>query len=106
MLYNMCQKDMGLRKRESKGGGGIMGENQGAGDNVAPCDGVMDTRVWGQGFSDNYWLKKTLEAEGNTSFRSHSQGEAELEDANGYSLWQPMENRFCQTSLISLFEES
>lgn len=106
LLYNMCRKDTGLRKRESKGGGGIMGENRGAGGDVAPCDRVTDARVWGQGFSENYWLKEALGAEGNTSFRSHSEGEAELEDANGYGRWQPMENRFCQTSLISLFEES
>lgn len=50
--------------------------------------------------------RRRLGAEGNAGFRSHSQAEAELEDANGYGLWQPMENRFCQTSLISFVEES
>lgn len=27
-----------------------MGKSQGVGDDMAPCDTIMDIRVWGQGF--------------------------------------------------------
>lgn len=100
VLYRVCHKDIWLKKNREKGQrdygrkprscrwcGAMWWDHRYQGVRTGTCRLIGWRRLWDQRET------QVLGAQGET-------------ETNGHSLWQPAENRFCQTSLISFFVES